>query len=153
MAGEVVNGEDQDSTRELIVVRGHTFRLPTSRDLARAARETDARSAAVRLMESCRLEEAEPVVWCEGDLEEVERMMALADPMAEIRLTLRCPACGNESDETLDLVAFFWAEIEGRAKRLLWEIHAIASAYGWTETEILALSDSRRALYVEMVQQ
>jgi hypothetical protein len=79
--------------------------------------------------------------------------MAQADPMAEIRVTVNCPACGNESEETLDIVTFLWAEIEGRAKRLLWEIHAIASAYGWTETEILALSDSRRALYVEMVQE
>jgi hypothetical protein len=33
------------------------------------------------------------------------------------------------------------------------EIHAIASAYGWSEKEILALSDPRRAFYLEMVRE
>ncbi len=150
LAGEEAHGEN--GSGEPIVVRGHSFRLPTSRDLARAVRETDARLAAVRLLEICRLEGGEPRDWSEQDLEEVGQRMTLADPMAETRLTLQCPSCGHQSDETLDIVTFLWVEIEGRAKRLLFEIHAIASAYGWTEKEILSLSDSRRALYLEMVQ-
>ena len=40
---------------EPIVVNGRSFRLPTSRDLARAAGETDPQSAALRLLEACRL--------------------------------------------------------------------------------------------------
>jgi hypothetical protein len=134
-----------------IVVRGHSFRLPTSRDLARVAAETDARSAAIELVESCRLEEREPRDWSREDLEEVGEQMALADPMAETRLTLICPSCGTECDEALDIAAFLWTEIEGRAKRLLLEIDALARAYGWTEGEILSLSDRRRAHYLEMV--
>jgi hypothetical protein len=31
------------------------------------------------------------------------------------------------------------------------DVHALASAYGWSEREILALSDTRRRLYLEMV--
>jgi hypothetical protein len=139
------------ATSDPIVVKGHSFRLPTSRDLARATRETDARAAAIRLLESCRLEPAAPADWSDEDLEEVGQKMTLADPMAETRLTIQCPSCGNESDEALDIVTFLWAEIESRARRLLVEIHAIARAYGWTEKEILSLSDSRRALYLEMV--
>jgi hypothetical protein len=150
LAGEEVEG-GQD-TSETIRVRGHSFRLPTSRDLARVARETDARSAAIRLMDGCRLEAGESPGWSDEDLEEVGGRMALADPLAEIRVTLHCPACGHGSDETLDIAAFLWTEIEGRAKRLLFEIHTLASAYGWTEREILSLSDSRRALYLEMAQ-
>jgi hypothetical protein len=30
-------------------------------------------------------------------------------------------------------------------------VHTLASAYGWSESEILALSDARRRLYMEMV--
>jgi len=135
---------------EPIVLRGHSFRLPTSRDLARAARESDPRQAAICLLESCRVAAGEPLDWSEEDLEEAGQKMALADPLAEIRLTLHCPSCGNQWDETLDIAAFLWAEIEGRARRLLLEIHAIASAYGWTEREILSLSEPRRALYLEM---
>jgi hypothetical protein len=75
--------------------------------------------------------------------------MARADPMAETRLKLNCPACGGQWDETLDLTAFFWAEVEARAKRLLLEVHTLASSYGWSEREILSLSEPRRAFYIE----
>jgi hypothetical protein len=141
------------SLSEPIVAGGHSFRLPTSRDLARAARETDPFSAAVRLMESCRLEAGESPCWSEHDLEEVGQRMALADPMAEILLTHCCPVCGNECNATLDIATFLWEEIEARAKRLLLEVHALASAYGWTEEEILSLSEHRRALYLKMVRE
>jgi hypothetical protein len=42
--------------------------------------------------------------------------------------------------------------VEAAAKRLLGEIHNLASAYGWSEDAILSLSNSRRALYLQMVQ-
>jgi hypothetical protein len=149
LAREEVN---EPSRREPIVVKGHSFRLPTSRDLARLARDSDPRLAAIRLMEGCRVQEGESPAWSEEDLEEVGERMALADPMAEIRLTLQCPTCGKEWDETLDIGTFLWAEIEARAKGLLFETHTLASAYGWTEKEILSMSEPRRALYMEMVQ-
>lgn len=135
-----------------IAVNGQSFRLPTSRDLVRAARETDPRLAAVCLMEACRLGGGEPPGWLEQEIDEVGEQMALADPMAEIRLTLDCPACGIQWDETLDIVSFFWTEIAARAKRLLREVHTIASAYGWSEREILSLSEARRNLYLEMAE-
>jgi hypothetical protein len=138
---------------EPIVARGRRFRLPSSRDLARVARETDPRSAAFGLLESCRLEPGESTSWSEDDLDEVGQGMAQADPMAEILLTLQCPECGAECNTTLDIAAFLWEEIEARAKRLLRDIHTLAFAYGWAEKEILSLSEHRRAFYLEMVQQ
>jgi hypothetical protein len=41
--------------------------------------------------------------------------------------------------------------MEARAKRLLAEVHLIASAYGWSEAEILGLSRARRDFYLDMV--
>ncbi len=41
--------------------------------------------------------------------------------------------------------------MEARAKRLLSEVHALASAYGWSEREILGLSVARREFYLGMV--
>jgi hypothetical protein len=149
LAREEVN---EPGRREPIVVKGRSFRLPTSRDLARVAGETDSRRAAIRLMEGCQLEGGESAAWREEDVEEVGEEMALADPMAETRLALHCGTCGNEWDEALNIAAFLWAEIEARAKRLLFETHILASAYGWTEKEILSMSEPRRALYMEMVQ-
>src|SRR5215469_5899590 len=40
---------------QAVVVNGKTFRLPTSRDLARVTTQSDPRSAALRLLESCRV--------------------------------------------------------------------------------------------------
>jgi len=137
-------------TETPIIRNDECFRVPTSRDLALAARETDPRIGAVRLMEACRLGGGDPPAWTEQEMDEVGEQMAQADPLAEIRLTLDCPECGNQWDETLDMESYLWAEIAFRAKRLLREIHTIASIYGWTEGEILSLSEGRRAIYLEM---
>lgn len=143
---------DEDSSQGgTISVKGHLFRVPTSRDLAQAAQESNSRAAAVCLMKRCRVDEGECPAWSEEDLEEIGTAMALADPSAETRVSLRCPACRSEWNESLDLASFLWAEIEARAKRLLWEIHTLASAYGWTQREILSLTEARRDSYLQMV--
>jgi hypothetical protein len=138
---------------EPIVARGQRFRLPSSRDLARVAQEADPGSAALRLLESCRLDPGDPTCLSGDDLDEIGQRMAQADPMAEILFAIHCPECGDECNTTLDIATFLWEEIAARAKRLLRDVHTLAFAYGWTEKEILALSEPRRAFYLEMVQQ
>jgi hypothetical protein len=159
MDGSALMGQPGPPPNEKVVVRGHSFHLPTSRDLARAATETDSRLAALRLLESCLDAGESPVwdagespVWSDEDLEEVGDKMASADAMAETLLKFHCPKCHSDWDDTLDIVAFLWGEIEARAKRLFREIHTLASVYGWTESEILSLSEPRRSTYLEMVQ-
>lgn len=141
------NGEHD----EPVVVNGQSFRLPTSRDLAQATDESDPLRAAIRLAQTCCQSPAAPALWSQAELEDIGRAMALADPHAEIRLPLQCPACGHEWEETFDIASFIWEEIEARARRLLFDVHTLASAYGWSEAEILSLGGRRRALYLEMV--
>jgi hypothetical protein len=148
LAGGVTD-RDQ-ALKEPIVVNGQSFRLITTRDLAKAAQQTDVRIASIRLLESCRLGSDEARNWSDEDLDQIGQRLALADPLAETLLALRCPVCENEWEENLDIVSFLWREIEARARRLLFEIHTLASAYGWTETDILSLSEHRRALYFEL---
>lgn len=140
------------SSNEQVVINGHCFRLPTSRDLARVSAASDPRAAAVDLLEGCHVDKEASNVWSDVDLYEIGERLATADPMAEIRFKLSCPTCGNEWDEPLNLACVLWSEIEARAKRVLLDIHALASAYGWTEKEVLSLSSNRRMLYLEMVQ-
>lgn len=135
-----------------IVFREQSFRLPTSRDLAMVMRENDARSAAIRVVKNCCLEIERDRDWSDDDLDQIGQELAAADPLAEMRLALRCPVCGSEWDEELDMVSFLWREIEARARKLLFEVHTLASTYGWAEADILSMSDSRRALYLEMAQ-
>jgi hypothetical protein len=154
--GRFVASREATSALEPVVVDGYAFRPPTSRDLARLARDGAANqndlALAVRLLlETCRVEKDSPVEWREEFVAQVEEKLADADPLAEILLTFECPACGAVCDKPLDLPAFLWAEISSAGRRLLSEVHVLASAYGWTEPAILALSDARRASYLEMV--
>jgi hypothetical protein len=137
---------------EPVVINGHSFRRPSSRDLARAALVSDPHTAAIDLLEACRINNGASSVWSDADLDKIGEQLAIADPLAEIRLQFNCPMCGNQWEETLDFAAVLWSEIEAQAKRVLLEIHALASVYGWTEKDILSLSSNRRLLYLEMVQ-
>jgi hypothetical protein len=132
-----------------VVVGQRQFRLPTSRDLASALQLEDGEGASRHIMERCCLGELSPMG--QELLEEAEEAMATADPGAEVRLGLVCPTCETSWQATLDIADFIWAEIDVRARRLLWEVHTLAVAYGWSESETLHLSPARRALYVEMV--
>jgi hypothetical protein len=143
--------EPSDVEIETVSVAGETFRLPTSRILASVVDEPDSGTAAAKLCDRCRTggAEREQGPLTADDVERIGEAMALADPLAEIAFAFECPSCGAEFHEGLDLAEFFWREIEAEAKRLLEEVHALASAYGWRERDVLALSPVRRAYYLE----
>ena len=143
--------EHRMTDSEFIQANDCVFRLPTTRDLAEVARELSPEGATQALVQRCVSNSGSIENWDEHDIAVLGEAMAAADPLAEIRLSLSCPMCGEESNETIDLVTFIWSEIEARARRAFWEVHAIASAYGWSEQDILSLSPARRAHYMEMV--
>jgi hypothetical protein len=120
--------------------------------LAVAADETDPITGALRIVESCLVEPSAPGEWSKKELSEIGETLSMADPLAEIQVSVPCPGCGNDGKETLDLVSFVWTEIEARVRRLLFDVHTLASAYGWSEADILSLSENRRSMYLEMVQ-
>ena len=70
---------------------------------------------------------------------------------AEIRLNLSCCACGATSVLDVDIARFLWQEISNTARRLLREIHTLASAYGWSEISIATMAPARRAAYLELI--
>ncbi len=132
-------------------------RLPTSADLE-AVQQLSGESARAALLERCLLSVEErgepraahalppPVVAA------IARALSEADPRAEVELALACPGCGHAWSAPFDVVAFFWNEVSTWALRTLREVHLLASAYGWSEGEILALSPRRRRTYLELVQ-
>jgi len=82
---------------------------------------------------------------------EVVERMELLDPQADVQLALTCPSCGHQWEAAFDIVSFFWTEIESWVRRILREVHTLARAYGWRESDILAMSPQRRQLYLELV--
>jgi len=131
-----------------------SLRAPTSRDAAAATAGATVEAAKNTLLSRC----AVPAAVVDGPVATLpERTqaaiaaeIALLDPQAEVLVELTCPACGGAWQGVLEVIDFLWAEIRTRARRLLQEIDALARAYGWREAEILAMSDARRGLYVQM---
>ncbi|HEX6747312.1 MAG TPA: hypothetical protein VF092_08420 [Longimicrobium sp.] len=132
-------------------------RLPSAADAADAAVERGVGGARRLLLERCVVSAREGGdERAAGDLPEavvqsVAAELAAADPQAEVRLSLVCPACGHGWEALFDIVSFLWSEIEAWGERTLREVHALATAYGWREGDVLALSPARRRRYLEMV--
>jgi hypothetical protein len=87
----------------------------------------------------------------EAVLDQVSDLIEASSPEAELRLAMNCPDCGCAFHVVLDAVSFFWNEITAEVRKLLLEVHSLASAYGWSEHEILRMSPWRRAMYLGMV--
>lgn len=128
-----------------------TWRSPSARDLTAISDEWD-------LLDRCVLEARSPdggtVAGRHLDPDvrrALSASMAEADPLAELLVDLSCPACGAEFGAGIDPADFVWTELDARARRLLLEVDALAREYGWTEREVLALSDTRRAAYLRII--
>lgn len=133
------------------------FHLPTSSDLINVINQTDAEMMQRRLLERClvQIQHQDDTVSIEAlpasTITAIATAMAQADPQADVELTLSCPACQHHWQAPFDIVSFLWNELQHWAQRLLRTIHVIASAYGWSEANILAMSHQRRSHYLEMI--
>ena len=136
------------------------FRLPTSRDLAELDEAVDTPAAKrIALLGRCvRTARRQGTTIDVGALPEalcqlIEQRMAEADGQAWVQLDVRCPDCRHHWRAGFDIAAFFWAEVDQWARSLLRDVHTLASAYGWREADILALSPARRRCYLDLVRQ
>jgi hypothetical protein len=129
------------------------LRAPNSADLADSAGLTPDQ-AALRILSRCLDSTPESkeagVQLSPGLVAQAAERIAALDPQADVQIELVCWACRQNWLERFDIVAFFWSELDAWARRMLREIHALASAYGWSESQILALTPLRRHFYLEM---
>jgi hypothetical protein len=134
-----------------------TFRVPNSLDLAALAGCADPETARLSLLERCiSAVEREGHEITSTDLPSavanaVAKRMGEADSQADVQVDLTCPACGHGWRALFDIETFFWSEINAWARRILSEVHTLASAYGWREKDILNLSPWRRQFYLGLV--
>lgn len=133
------------------------YRMPNSLDLAAIAGSGEVDTTRNLLVQRCVLEvirNGDPVDFNELPAEVKAKLvahMAEQEPQADVMLDIHCPACGHQWQTIFDIVSFFWAELNAEARRLLYDIHALALAYGWRESDILSMSDTRRQFYLGMV--
>ncbi|MBR8839563.1 MAG: phage baseplate protein [Stigonema ocellatum SAG 48.90 = DSM 106950] len=134
-----------------------SFRLPNSLDMMAIATHKQPETAQQLLLERCILAAAHnsenlslhqlPSHMIDAVMAEMTRI----DPQANVPLDTSCPACSHEWQLVFDIVSYFWSEINAWAYRILRDVHTLAAAYGWRESDILTMSPRRRQLYLEMV--
>ncbi|MCX6922909.1 MAG: phage baseplate protein [Verrucomicrobia bacterium] len=135
-----------------------SFRLPNSLDMTSLDPKADNQTNRRCLLTRCVL-----VARCAGAeitadelppeiVAAVAERMAEADPQADVQIALACPKCAHSWQVPLDILSFFWSEINAWAVRLLHDVHVLASAYGWREADILSMNPKRRQAYMELVQ-
>jgi hypothetical protein len=131
------------------------LRRPSTSDLAGIASEGDLPTARIALAARCIVEASRDGLTV--DLHQVPKrtLSKLADYLdeledpAEILIHICCPACGHSWQVPFDIASYFYTELTVLARRLLEEVHVLASAYGWSERDILAMSPARRQFYLE----
>ncbi|VTU27748.1 hypothetical protein SRS16CHR_04128 [Variovorax sp. SRS16] len=132
-----------------VTVGAARFRRPTSRDLAALVDAVDVDAAAQRLLERLALDGVR--AWSAEERTAIEAALDAADPLAHVTLDLACTYCAHPWSAPLDIAASLWDELAAQADRLLDDVHLLAGAYGWSESEILALPPARRQRYIERV--
>lgn len=136
---------------------GYRFRLPSGRDLIAIANLDDTDAAARELFTRCHLNGSEAdggvttLTIDDAAFDEIDNGLAALATERSLQLALACAVCGEAWQLTFDPCTFLWKEIEARAIALLDDVHQLASTYGWSESEILALGDTRRAAYLSRV--
>ena len=132
-------------------------RAPNSLDLIAIANLRDRAEARRQLVERCLSEitrEGAPIAVEQLPDEVIDaavERIAQTDPQADVQLALSCPQCEHQWQAAFDIGPFFWSEIHGWAQRILREVHALASAYGWREMDILMMSPWRRQFYLNCI--
>lgn len=124
---------------------------PGLQALGEPARIADAILTACILDASCDGLPVAPQALPEGVLSTVAQAIVDADPFAQIRVELTCPACSAQWSELLDPPDYVVREFDAWCLGTMRDVHLLARAYGWSEHECLAVPPSRRTVYLELV--
>jgi hypothetical protein len=123
-----------------------SFRQPRMADISIAAQDDDPKAALVRL---CSIDGVTEL--SDREARALAAHYETLDPLSNIIISTPCVQCGATISATVELADFVTKDVERLADSLLRDIDCIASAYGWTEAEILALPADRRMRYVSMI--
>jgi hypothetical protein len=147
-----LRSEPADASEE---IAGYSMRPLNSLDLLASGNATSEEEARrILLARSLGLEEHELERLGESAASLAERfedVFARMNAGAEIRVRLECAACRNRSVLDLDIARYLLREVAAAGRRLMGEIHELASAHGWSEAAIAGMSPARRAVYLEML--
>ena len=126
------------------------LRCPTGEDLRSwQAQRPPSREAALSLMLNSLVQQGQVQP---GDEAELAAALAAQDPLVGFSVACRCPACGRPQEQAVDLEGIALQRLAALQQDLLRQVHRLASHYGWTESQVLAVPPQRRARYIELIE-
>jgi hypothetical protein len=125
---------------------GRRFRLPTAGQQCKViGLEPDAAVAA--LLELC-VVEGDPT----HDPETLQAAMEEVGGLLDSDLDAACPQCGARQAVRFDIQSYLLRTLGYERQFLHYEVHCIATAYGWAAGEILSLTREDRRAFVRLIQ-
>jgi len=131
-----------------------SVRLPTGQDQQRWLTSNDisvhsmAQQLVVRVNAEPRASDWRiPEDWVDALADELARH----DPLTALELPVRCPACEATTTIEFNLEEELLVRLRARQLATLRDIHTLASAYHWSESEILKLPEWRRRQYLTQI--
>jgi hypothetical protein len=82
-----------------------------------------------------------------------ERVGAAAEELAgasALVVRLDCPECRRQVAADVDVVALLAELVADEVREILADVADLAAAFGWSEREVLELSDARRRAYLDL---
>jgi len=133
------------------------FRLPNSKDILKILSEDNNKSKSNSLLINCILEiksinstnKVKSI--SEKIIKTLAKKIAELDPAADIRMNITCPSCENKWEAVFDIMSYLWSEIDNWVQKTLQEVYILASAFGWSEKDILNMNAERRQIYIGMI--
>ncbi|KXF83020.1 hypothetical protein [Enterovibrio coralii] len=81
----------------------------------------------------------------------LEQAMLSLEPLSVVTLNATCPECSAQTEHQFDIANQFWAQLSAAVEKQLWDVHILASAYGWSSQDILSMSSARRRRHIAML--
>ena len=133
-----------------------TLRRPTARDQQEwlASPRVEPEHMLRALLVAPRLEE---MLAAGVDLETlavaVDEIMDHFDPLVGFHLGVVCPFCGCSNNVSPDLTGLALERLARAQDAAIEDVHALASRYHWSETQVLQLPEWRRRRYLELIRE
>ena len=139
--------QTQDNFKLDLNGRVVVFRLPNGGDQEAVANDPD---PVETLLSRCVIDDS-AIPISSNEREAVIAEMERLAPQLDVELDLVCPECSHLFSMAFDTTAFFFEEVAVKPDELLYEVHALAFHYHWSENEILSLERRRRRTYLALL--
>jgi hypothetical protein len=129
------------------------LRLPTGRDQLAWGNQhfENQQDALMAIVRSLAIEPGGLPVLAPDQLAPLAAAMEAADPLVAFTVHTSCPQCHRNAIMEVDLEAAALHHLASFRRALLRDVHELATRYGWSEDQVLAIPARRRSEYIRLI--